>query len=264
MGHPLLRSITKRETSMSPSAAPFGSPQHFIDEQRIGAAHRWILMICALVMAIDAFDLNAVGKVAPAIAAAFHVRPSAMMSVFLIQQIGLAIGAFVATPLADRYGRQRMTALFLIAFGVASLLSSHATSLRELAVLRGVAGLFLAGLLPTVIALIAESVPQSRQGIYIAIGFIAYNAGSAAGGMLAVWLLEQYGWHSVFLVGATVPLLLVPFVVACVPESLLFLVATGAPIGRIRSAMRRLSPQAIIPDGAPFRTDTLSIGGPTR
>ena len=245
--------MSDSDLSVSTVESRVYSVQKFIDEQRIGAPHRWILLICALVMAVDAFDVFAVGKIAPAIAAGFHVRSSAMTTVFLMQQIGLAIGAFAATPLADRYGRQRMVILFLVAFGLASLLSSFATGLQEFAILRGVAGVFLAGLLPIVIALIAESVPRRRQGTYIAIGFVAYSAGSAAGGVLAVWLLDHYGWQSVYMVGATVPLLLVPLVVLVVPESLPFLAETGASIERIRTVMRKLDPTCLIPETTVFR-----------
>jgi AAHS family 4-hydroxybenzoate transporter-like MFS transporter len=177
-----------------------------------------------------------------------------MTEVFLIQQIGLAIGAFAATPLADRYGRQRMIVICLGAFGVVSLLSSLATSLRAFAILRGVAGLFLSGLLPMVVALIAESVPRRRRGTYISVAFVAYSAGSAAGGVVAVWLLERYGWQSVFVVGGAIPLLLVPLVMFVVPESLLFLAEAGAPGERIRAGIGRLDPTAMVPAAAVFQS----------
>lgn len=227
-----------------------------IDAQRIGASHRWMLLICALVMWVDAFDVFVVGKIAPAIAAGFHVRPAAMTTVFLIQQIGLAIGAFGATPLADRFGRQRTISVSLVAFGLVSLVSPLATSLTHLALLRGIAGLFLSSLLPMVVALIAESVPRRRRGTYISIAFVAYSAGSAAGGVLAVWFLERYGWQSVFVVGGAVPLLLVPVVLLMVPESPLFLAEAGASQECIRSSLRRLDPAADIPVGAVFGTES--------
>ena len=240
------------DSEVSPRGRNISFLQGFIDEQRIGACHRWMLLILALVMCVDAFDVFVVGKIAPAIAVNFHVRSSAMTTVFLTQQIGLAIGAFVATPLADRYGRQRMIVVSLGAFGVLSLLSSLATSLRDFAILRGFAGLFLSGLLPMVIALIAESVPRRRRGTYISIAFVAYSAGSAAGGILAVWLLGRYGWQSIFVVGGATPLLLVPLVLFVVPESLAFLAESGARAERLRTGMMRLDPTVTIPEAAVF------------
>jgi AAHS family 4-hydroxybenzoate transporter-like MFS transporter len=45
-----------------------------------------------------------------------------------------------------------------------------------------------------------------------------------------------------------------------VPESLLFLVETGAPVERIRSVMRRLDPTMVIPDGTVLQSDNPSAG----
>lgn len=241
----------------APQPVDVHSLQVFIDEQPVSAPHRWMLLGCLLVMWVDAFDVFVVGKIAPAIAAGFQVKPAAMTLVFLTQQIGLAIGAFAATPLADRYGRQRMMLICLGAFGVLSLLSSLATDLKEFAVLRGIAGLFLSGLLPMVVALLAETVPRKRRGTYISIAFVAYSAGSAAGGVLAVWLLDRYGWQSVFIMGGVIPLLLVPVVMLVVPESLLFLAEAGASAERINSRLKRFDP-AVIPVAAHSGTDLLS------
>jgi len=52
------------------------SLQRFVDDREIRGTHRIVLLICALLMSIDAFDVFVVGKIAPAIAAGFGVpRP---------------------------------------------------------------------------------------------------------------------------------------------------------------------------------------------
>jgi len=223
------------------------SLQRFVDDREIRGTHRIVLLICALLMSIDAFDVFVVGKIAPAIAAGFGVAPAAMTTVFLMQQAGLAVGAFVATPLADRFGRQRMMAICSAAFGMITLLTPLAETLLQLAVLRGIAGLFMSGLLPMAIALIAETVPRRRRGTYISIAFVAYSAGSAAGGLVAVWLLDGYGWQSAFVIGGVLPLLLLPGVLFWLPESLPYLADAGADPARIRAGMKRLDPGAMVP-----------------
>jgi len=69
------------------------SIQTFIDDQPVRGVHRLALLLCALVMFIDAFDTFVVGKIAPAIAAGFGASPAALTIVFLLQQLGLAAGA---------------------------------------------------------------------------------------------------------------------------------------------------------------------------
>ena len=66
---------------------------------------------------IDGLDIFLVGKIAPAIAHGLGETPAAMTLVFFCQQIGLAIGAFAATPLADRFGRRRMLIFCSAIFG---------------------------------------------------------------------------------------------------------------------------------------------------
>jgi MFS transporter, AAHS family, 4-hydroxybenzoate transporter len=234
-------------------AEPY-SLQKFIDDQQIRGTHRLVLLLCALVMSVDAFDVFVVGKIAPAIAAGFGVSPAALTIVFLMQQIGLAAGAFIATPLADRYGRQRMIAVCLASFGLITLLSLLARNLTELAVLRGLSGLFLSGVLPMAVALIAETVPRKRRGTYISIAFVAYSAGSAAGGLVAVWLLDAYGWQSAFVIGGALPLLLLPLVVFLLPESLPYLANSGASPERIRAGMRRLNPRVTLAENVVFHS----------
>ena len=229
------------------------SIQTFIDDQPVRGVHRLALLLCALVMSVDAFDTFVVGKIAPAIAAGFGTSPAALTIVFLLQQLGLAAGAFVATPLADRYGRQRMMAVCLVSFGIISILSVLAKTLVELGILRGVAGLFLSGVLPMAVALIAETVPRRRRGLYISMAFVAYSAGSAAGGLVAIWLLDAYGWQSAFVVGGVIPLLLLPFVVFFLPESLPYLASNGASAERIRAGMRRLNPDVRVPENVVFQ-----------
>jgi MFS transporter, AAHS family, 4-hydroxybenzoate transporter len=235
------------------NAEPY-SVQKFIDEQAIRGIHRLVLLLCALVMSIDAFDVFVVGKIAPAIAAGFGVSPAALTLVFLMQQIGLAVGAFIATPLADRYGRQRMVAVCLASFGLITLLSPLARNLTELAVLRGLSGLFLSGVLPMAVALIAETIPRRRRGMYISIAFVAYSAGSAAGGLVAVYLLDTYGWQSAFVVGGALPLVLLPLVVFWLPESLPYLADRGTSPERIRAGMRRLDPHVAVAEGVVFQS----------
>ncbi|WP_439490966.1 MFS transporter [Blastomonas fulva] len=201
--------------------------QQFIDRQQLKPVHFKVLAMLTVVMFIDGFDIFVVGKIAPAIAADFGVTPAAMTLVFLFQQIGLAVGAFLVSPLFDKFGRKRSLMLCCAIFGILSVATTFATSIVALAVLRGLAGLFLAAVLPGAVALVAEFTPERRRSTFIALSIAGYSAGSAAGAAAAL-LIPDYGWQAAFWIGGLLPLALVPLLGLFLPESLTFRVERNA------------------------------------
>lgn len=228
--------------------------QDFIDGQRTRSIHFRILAICTFVMFIDGFDIFLVGKIAPAIARGLGEAPAAMTLVFLLQQIGLAIGAFVAPPLADRFGRKRMLVACLTIFGFLTLLTSLATTITQFAILRGIAGIFLSGGLPMAVSLLAEHTPRARRGAFISIAFAGYSAGGAAGGAVAAWMIDAYGWQSGFWLGGIMPLVGALVMIFALPESLQFLASRNATDRRIAPIIRRFDRNAALSGDEVFLT----------
>jgi len=157
----------------------------FVDRQPIARTQIAVLVVCGLVCFIDGFDIFMVGKIAPAIAEDFGEPPEAMAFLFVCQQIGLAVGAFVVSPLADRFGRRRMLIWACACFGVITLGSVYAQNLNQLALLRGIAGLFMAAGLPMALALISETTPKRPRSTLVRIALAAFSPGSAASGAVA-------------------------------------------------------------------------------
>lgn len=216
--------------------------QDFIDQQRARPIHYGVLAICTFVMFVDGFDIFLVGKIAPAIAAGLGEEPKAMTLVILAQQIGLAIGAFIAPPLADRYGRKLMLIVSTAIFGALTLAGSFSTSIEQFAILRGIAGIFLSGGLPMAVSLLSEHTPRARRGVFISIAFVGYSAGNAAGGAVAAWLIDSYGWQSGFWIGGIAPILGMLLLIFCMPESLQFTTSRNPNDPRIPRIIRRLDP----------------------
>lgn len=216
--------------------------QKFVDEQALRPVHLVVLALCFLVMFVDGFDIFMVGKIAPAIAEDFGVSSAHMTLVILLQQIGLALGAFLISPLGDYYGRKRMLVISFALFGLLSLATAFSPSIPAMAILRGVTGLFLASVLPLAVALISEFTPRRQRAIFIAIGMTGFSLGNVGGAVTAL-LVPDFGWQSGFWVGGLMPLMLLPFLLFCLPESLAFRASRNPHDAMIRRTIARIAPQ---------------------
>jgi AAHS family 4-hydroxybenzoate transporter-like MFS transporter len=225
--------------------SPTFDVQDFIDRQCLRPAHFGILVLCFLVMFVDGFDIYMVGKIGPAIAEDFDTTPAAMTPVIVLQQIGLAVGAFLMSPLGDRLGRKRMLLIAFAAFGILTIATAFSPSIIALAALRGVTGLFLAAVLPYAVALISEFTPLRQRAMFLSAGMAGYSLGNVAGSMTAL-LVPGYGWEVAFFVGGAMPLALLPILAFCLPESIAFRAAKDATDPAIARTIRYLSPETAL------------------
>ncbi|MXO72168.1 MFS transporter [Alteraurantiacibacter buctensis] len=226
--------------------------EEFIDNQRIGTPQVMVLLVCGLVCFIDGFDMFMIGKIAPAIAEGFGQPPEAMANLFVWQQIAMAVGAFVVSPLADRIGRQRMLMISCGLFGLFTLASVWSQTLAQLTVLRALASVFMAAGLPMALALISEAAPARRRATFVALSLVGYSTGNAASGAVAAWLLDDYGWQSAFWIGGIAPLVCIPLLAFFVPESLKFRAERNPNDPRIGASLRKLDRQFMVPEDAVF------------
>jgi AAHS family 4-hydroxybenzoate transporter-like MFS transporter len=218
--------------------------QRFIDARGLSPVQVLLLVLCFLVVAVDGFDTAAIGFIAPAIRNEWGATPAQLAPLFGAGLFGLMIGAFAFGPLADRLGRRAILALTVLFFGAASLASAFAPSIGMLTLFRFVTGLGLGGALPNAITLASEYCPEGRRSFLVSIVFSGFGVGAALGGVASAHLIAESGWRSVLLLGGVLPLLLAPALWAILPESVLFLVT--------RATLRRIAPDALIPDGTRF------------
>lgn len=209
------------------------SVQQFIDQQPFSALQKRLLALCFLVVTIDGFDTASIGFIAPALRGEWHLSAAALAPLFGAGLFGLMAGALLLGPLADRYGRKPILILSVAFFGLTSLLSSFATDMTTLLVLRFLTGLGLGGAMPTTITLTSEYCPQPRRASLVTLMFCGFTIGSALGGLVAAQLLATVGWRGILMIGGVLPLLLVPALAFLLPESLRWLVLRGRDGGAI-------------------------------
>jgi len=185
----------------------------------LGPYQIWVFTLCGLCLIMDGFDVQAIGYVAPAIITDWKITNPEMGPVFSAGLAGLFLGSLVFSMLADRIGRRPVILGATLAFSTLTLLTARATSLRELLILRVLAGLGLGAILPNATALIGEFSPPRLRIKTMTIVTNGFTIGAMIGGFLSAWLMPRYGWRSVFVAGGAIPLLILIPMFVSLPES---------------------------------------------
>ncbi len=228
----------------SPAADRRVDVQTFLNENKF-SGYQWLIFgLCFLIVLLDGFDTAAIGFIAPSLINEWGVSKPALAPVLSAALFGLAAGALSAGPLADRLGRKRVLVGSVLVFGVACLGSAFAGDLTQLTVLRFVTGIGLGAAMPNAVTLMSEYCPNQRRAMLTNAMFSGFPLGAAFGGFLASWMIPQFGWRSVLVLGGVTPLLLVVVMVLLLPESVRYMVAKGQPVERIRAVLIRISATA--------------------
>ena len=229
------------------SVAPVGQTaktidiKAFIDAQRI-TAYQWLLVaICFMIVVADGMDVAIMGFVTPSILQEWDISRPAFGIVISAAPFGLVIGALVAGPSSDRFGRKPVLIVSVLAFALLTLAAAYSTNPTEMAVLRLLAGMGMGAAMPNTTTLLSEYAPQRRRSLMITVMFSGFTLGSALIGFAAGYLIPLYGWRSVMLLGGAVPLAIVPIIVLFLPESARLLALRGAPASRIAATLGRVT-----------------------
>ena len=212
----------------------------FIDDRPMGAMQWLLLALCFLVVAADGMDVAIMGFLAPSILQEWHASRAAFGVVMSAAPVGLVLGALIAGPASDRIGRKTVLTVSVLLFGIFTALTSLTGSLTGMAALRLLTGLGLGAAMPNSTTLLSEYVPQRSRSLLIAVMFTGFNLGSGVVGFAAAWLIPQFGWRSVLQAGGALPLLLVPLLVALLPESARFMVVRRHASARIAAVLGRI------------------------
>lgn len=225
--------------------------QQIIDSQPVSRFQGLVIALCFLVVAIDGFDTAAVGFIAPALRSEWGVTPAQLAPLFGAGLFGLMVGAFVFGPLADKVGRKPVLIATTAFFGAGTVASAFAPDIEWLVALRFVTGIGLGGAMPAAITLTSEFCPERKRSSLVTLMFCGFTIGSAAAGFAASHIVAAYGWQGLLVLGGVLPLLLVPVLLALLPESPRYLALRDAPAERIAAVLRRVAPGADL-DGAQF------------
>jgi len=226
-----------------------------------------VITLCAIIALLDGFDTQAIGFVAPVIAADWGQSLAGFGPIFAVGLLGGLLGAILFGLVADRKGR-RVTLLTTVAlFALGSLLTALAHTPSELGLFRFLTGLGLGGAMPSIIALTSEYAPARMRNTLVSAMFCGFPLGAVVGALVSTSLIAQFGWMSVFLLGGIIPMVLLPVLTWKIPESLGWLAARGDHV-RIdailaRMGQTRVRTEPVVGEPAPRKSSiaALFVGG---
>lgn len=182
-----------------------------------GAAPRqgtlWgVILICAAVAILEGFDIQAIGIAAPKLVPALGLTPAQAGQAFGLGQFGLVAGTLIGGWLSDRIGRKTVLMASVILFGIFTLMTLMANSYEMLVAVRVATGLGLGGAMPNMIRMALDAAGPKNRAFMVTLVMAGTPLGGALVSLFARLYMQQLGWHSLFILGGALPLVLVPLV----------------------------------------------------
>lgn len=166
-----------------------------------------IVLLLGLAGFIVMADNWVVSPILPAIAKNLNVEIAKAGLLITAYMIPFGIFQIIFGPLADRYGKKQVITFSLIMFTIATGLCALGTSLTNLAIYRGLTGIFAASVMPISLALIGDvfhmEERQQAIGTFMGISFLGQGLSMAIGGTIAYFL----NWKGVFITYAILSLI---------------------------------------------------------
>jgi len=192
------------------------------DEAKFNSFHCSVLLWCFVVLVLDGYDLAVAGIALPSIMKAMNVEATTAGFMASSALFGMMFGAIALGALADRIGRRWAISICVLFFSVFTAAAGFTHDPITFSAMRFLAGLGIGGAIPNAAAQMSEYSPKKVRSVMVTLMCCGYPVGSILAALLGKQLIETYGWQSVF-IAAGAPVLLIPFILKYMPESLPFL-----------------------------------------
>jgi AAHS family 4-hydroxybenzoate transporter-like MFS transporter len=237
-----LSSPAPRELASQPEAGP------------LSALQIRVFLLCALIVLLDGYDLQAMGLAVPTLAKDWQLANPAFTYALSASLLGLGLGSAFIAPWGDRLGRRPLLLGGLAIILLTSLGVTTATTPWQLSAWRLLIGLGLGVCQSNASALTAEYAPRARRATIMTLMGVCVSFGAMVAGLTAPQVLAAAGWRGLFLVGAALPLLALLAALLGLPESPAILAKRAAPQGAAGSGGSLLALLRV-----PYRERTLRL-----
>lgn len=186
-----------------------------------------IVFIGFMLNLVDGFDVVAMSAAAPSLLTEWDVSRSELGPIFSSALIGMAIGAALIAPLADRFGRRLLVIIATIAIGLSMiavvLIPKGNLALPLMIAIRFISGLGIGVIFASGAAIASEFVPEKYRNLAVTLAIMGYPFGAMFVGPVANLVIPLQGWEMLFVYGGIATLAMGVIIFFVLPESPEFL-----------------------------------------
>jgi len=211
-----------------------------LDDGHWGGYQKLLVFATALVIVLDGLDNQVFGGVIPVLMREWNLPRTAFTPVLTYGMVGMMIGGAIGGMVGDRLGRRVALLGSILWFGLLTLLLPLATTPAMLMGLRFLAGLGLGAAMPTAAALSSEYVPTRHRPFAVTLTIVCIPFGGSLAGFVAGEVLPRWGWHTLFYLCGTAPLVLAVILLKVLPESPRFMARQKERWAELTALLRKL------------------------
>jgi len=183
------------------------------------SAQRWILVLAALAAFMTALDTLVVTTALSTIRLDLDASVEGLEWTVNAYNLSFAVLLMTAAALGDRFGRQRLFAIGIGLFVLASAACALAPTVGSLIAARAVQGAGAATVTTLALTLIGAAFGPERRGSALGIFFAVNGLAVASGPLVGGAVTEGIAWQWIFWLNVPIGLVLIPLALARIPES---------------------------------------------
>ena len=191
-----------------------------IAPKRKAVGERELLWMMAMLMALNAFGIDAILPALDALAADLSVSGNDRQFVVGVYLLTGGLGALAPGALADRFGRRPILLGAIAVYIVLSLACAVAPSYDALIAVRATQGFFAAGIIALPPAIIRDRVAGDRMARMMSVIFVIFLMVPAVAPTIGEVILQFGSWRAIFGVMAVLGVTMAAWVHLRLPESL--------------------------------------------
>ena len=194
-----------------------------IDSSNISFLQYIIIFICFFLNIIDGMDVLVISYTAPVIASSWDISFKALGVVFSSGVLGMAIGALLLAPYADKIGRKKIILISTIIISIGILLTGFSVNIYHLIFLRFLSGIGIGTMLASTVSLVSEYTPNRFRDFWVSFILAGYPIGAILAGYLSNYILKYYSWEVVYIIFGIISIFFIPIIYFFLLESVDFL-----------------------------------------